>query len=117
MIYSDACPTGLGAACGNLSTGRNWSIVESQKHINYLEILAALLALTLCCKGLQDLTVLFKIDNTFTVSWVNKQSGPDKEISTLVKQFCKFCIDRNKNVVASYIEPKKKRYQKKNLGR
>ena len=44
MVYSDVCPTGWGAACGNLSTGKNWSIAESQKHINYLEMLAALLA-------------------------------------------------------------------------
>ena len=86
-IYSDACPTGWGAAYGNLSTGENCSIEESQKHINYLEMLAALLALRLYCKDLQDLTVLFKIDNTSTVSWVNKQSGPDREIFTLVKQF------------------------------
>ena len=80
------------------------SIVESQKHINYLEMLAALLALRLYCKDLQDLTVLFKIDNTSTVSWVNKQSGPGKEIFTLVKQFWEFCIDKNINVVASDIE-------------
>ena len=56
---------------------------------------------------MQDLTVLFKIYNTTTVSWVNKQSDPDKEIFTLVKQFWEFCIDRNINVVASYIESKK----------
>ena len=46
-IYSDACPTGWGGACGNLSTGGNWSLEESQKNINYLEMLAALLALRL----------------------------------------------------------------------
>ena len=51
--------------------------------------------------------ILLKIDNTSTVSWVNKQSDPDKEIFTLVKQFWEFCIDRNINVVASYIESKK----------
>ena len=37
-IYSDACPTGWGAACGNLSRRRNWSLEESQKNINYLEL-------------------------------------------------------------------------------
>ena len=70
-------------------------------------MLAALLALRLYCKDLQDLTVLFKIDNTSTKSWVNKQSGPDREIFTLVKQFWEFCIGRNITVVASYIESKK----------
>ena len=72
---SVACPIGWGAACGNLSTGGNWSIEESQKHINYLELLATLLALRLYCKGLQDLTVLFKIDKASTVSWVNPNLG------------------------------------------
>ena len=38
-------------------------------------MLAALLALRLYYKDLQDLTVLFKIDNTSTVSSVNQQSG------------------------------------------
>ena len=66
-----------------------------------------MLALRLYCKELQDLTALFKIDNTSTVSWVNKQSGPDREIFTLAKQFWEFSIDRNINVVASYIESKK----------
>ena len=70
-------------------------------------MLAALLALRLYCKDLQDLTVLLKIDNTSTVSWVNKESDPDKEILTLVKQFWEFCMDRNINVVASYTESKK----------
>ena len=50
-------------------------------------MLAALLAIRLYCKDLQDLTVLFKIDNTSTLSRVNKQSGSDREIFTLVKQF------------------------------
>ena len=47
-----ACPTGWGGACGNLSTGENWSLEESQKNINYLEMLAALLALRLYCQDL-----------------------------------------------------------------
>ena len=51
--------------------------------------------------------ILLKIDNTSTVSWVNKQSDPDKEIFTLVKQFWEFCIDRNISVEAHYIESKK----------
>ena len=38
-------------------------------------MLAALLALRLYYKDVQDLTVLFKIDNTSTVSSVNQQSG------------------------------------------
>ena len=50
---------------------------------------------------------MLKIDNTSTVSWVNKQSDPDKEIFTLVKQFWEFCIDRNRSVKAHYIESKK----------
>ena len=67
-------------------------------------MLAALLAIRLYCKDLQDLTVLFKIDNTSMVSCVNKQSGLGKEILILVKQFWKFSIHRNINVVSSYKE-------------
>ena len=82
-----------------------------------MEMLAALLALRLYCKDLRNLTVLFKIDNTSMVSWVNKQYGPDRELFTLVKQFWEFCIDRNITVVASYIESKKNKVAEKESGK
>ena len=84
------------------------NLKEFNKNVVYRHFKVDILKTALYCKDLQDLTVLFKIDNTSTVSWVNKQSGPDKEIFTLGKQIWEFCIDRNINVVASYIESKKK---------
>ena len=43
-IFSDACPTGWGAACKGNSTGQNWTPEESCFHINTLEVVAALYA-------------------------------------------------------------------------
>ena len=80
-------------------------------------MLPALLALRPYCKDLQDLTILLKIDNTSMVSWLNKQSGPDKELFTLVKQFWEFCLDININLLASYIESKKNKIADKESGK
>ena len=50
-------------------------------------MLAALFNLRLCCKKLQDTTVLFRIDNASAASWGNKQAAHKIEILSLVKHF------------------------------
>ena len=45
FVNSDASLTGWGASCNGQSTGGRWSLSESNNHINFLELLAAFLAL------------------------------------------------------------------------
>ena len=72
-IFSDACLTGWGATYNGHSTGRHWSVEESKSHINVLEIKGALFALKIYCKDMYKVSIQFKIDNTSTIAWINKQ--------------------------------------------
>ena len=57
-IFSDACPTGWGAACKGNSMGENSTLEESCFHINTLEVVAALYALKIYTEMYP--TVIFK---------------------------------------------------------
>ena len=72
-IFSDACLTGWGATYNGHSTGGHWSFEESKSHINVLEIKGALFELKIYCKDMYKVSIQFKIDNTSTIAWVNKQ--------------------------------------------
>ena len=72
-IFSDACLTGWGAIYNGHSTGGQWSVEYSKSHINVLEIKGALFALKIYCKDIYKVSIQFKIDNTSTIAWVNKQ--------------------------------------------
>ena len=52
-------------------------------------------------------SIQFKIDNTSTIVWINKQTAPNKETFDLVKEFWEFCMERKKHVFASYIKSKR----------
>ena len=50
-------------------------------------MLAAFFNLRLCCKKLQNTTVLFRIDNTSAASRGNKQATHKIKIMSLIKNF------------------------------
>jgi len=66
IIESDSSHQGWGARCGDTSTGESWSIEETVKHINFLELTAAFLAIKTFVTN-QTGTILFKMDNISTV--------------------------------------------------
>jgi len=74
-IESDASNKGWGAHQGDLSTGGRWSVEESLHHINYLELLAAFLALQSLAKHSHKMTILLKMDNVTAVTYINKLGG------------------------------------------
>ena len=76
MIESDASTKGWGAVLNTQTrTGVVWSVQEASNHINYLELLAAFLALKAFGKSLTDLTVLLRMDNFTAVTYVNPKRG------------------------------------------
>ena len=70
-LYSDASLMGWGTVMDNISTGGRWSTVEARKHINYLELLAALFALKCFHTSLSGKHVKLMIDNTTAVAVIN----------------------------------------------
>ena len=51
-------------------------------------------------------TVHLNLDNTSTLSWINKQTAPNENIFKIVKIFRGFCIQRHIWIKDSYIESK-----------
>ena len=75
MIELDASNMGWGARQGELQTGGRWSLTETSHHINYLELLAAFLALQCFVKHSRGITVQMKLDNVTAVTYINKLGG------------------------------------------
>ena len=77
IVFSDACPNGWGAAYEIHSTERHWSNEESLLHINMLEMRSALFAKHIYAKYFFNCTVHLNVDNTSTLSRINKQTAPN----------------------------------------
>ena len=75
QLFTDASNEGWGAHLGDSTARGVWSEVESQLHINFLELKAVFLALKsfepLCLNQI----VLVATDNTTVVAYINKQGG------------------------------------------
>ena len=65
VLESDASQKGWGAHCMETSTGGCWSSMEAQYHINYLELLAAFLALKTFANHQKGL-ILLKMDSVIS---------------------------------------------------
>ena len=60
---TDASEIGWGAVCDGVRTGGPWNPQEQQMHINFLELLAAHLAVKCSAKDRSNLTILLKMDS------------------------------------------------------
>lgn len=103
-IFSDASTTGWGIACGDQRASGLWSEDEADRHINFLEILAAFIGLRIFAKYLSNSQVLLRIDNTTAISYVNRMGGIQyPHLTDITKQLWQWCESRNLFVFASYI--------------
>ena len=74
-IFSDASLSGWGAICNGKKAHGFWDLKERHYHINFLELLAAFLALKCFAKDDQDCQILLRIDNIVAISYINKLGG------------------------------------------
>lgn len=104
-IFSDASTTGWGAACmGNTASG-SWSNTERKKHINYLELLAACIALKIFAKDLSDCQILLRVDNSTAVAYINRMGGVQyPHLTQITREIWDWCEDRGLYIYASYIK-------------
>ena len=104
-IESDASNKGWGAVLeGQTRTGGVWTAEEAAHHINYLELLAAFLAIKAFGKDWRDKAVLLRLDNIMAVSHINHKGG------TTSPQLCKlaitmwtWCISQNITLTAEHL--------------
>jgi len=106
-IFSDASTTGWGAYCENVSTGGLWSASERMWHINHLELIAAFHALKSFTQDVNDCQILFRIDNTTAISYINKMGGTrHKTLSQISREFWQYCESKKLWILATYISSK-----------
>ena len=75
VIQSDTSKKGWRAYCQKVSTGGQWSLQESNLHINVLEVLAIKLTLLTFSKMFSLQSVHFQVDNMSAFSYLMKMGG------------------------------------------
>lgn len=104
-VYSDASTTGWGAACNDETASGQWSHMERQCHINYLELLAAFIALKIFARDLSDCQILLRIDNSTAISYINRMGGIQyPHLTQISREIWDWCERRGLFVFASYIK-------------
>ena len=92
---TDALKLGWGAVCHGVRTGGPWTYEESQFHINYLELLAAFLAIQSFMKSEKHLTVYVYMYNVSALTYINKKGGvQSRPLTTLAKECWWLCMER-----------------------
>ena len=84
VIYTDASTQGWEAQCNGILTGGHWTPQESRKHINVLELKAAVLAIKsfLRTQPWKPLHINLQMDNSIADAYVNKRGGPSQRVET-----------------------------------
>ena len=104
IVYSDASLLGWGAAMNSNSAGGRWSAQETTHHINYLELLAAFLALKFFRLNLSDKHIKIMIDNTAAVSIINDMGTCHSQDCHLITvKIWEFCIEHNIWLTAAHL--------------
>ena len=104
QMFTDASKEGWGAHLDEHIARGDWSLPESNMHINYLELKAVFLAL----KHFQNLcagkTVLIATDNTTVVSYINKEGGMRSgPLCALLWRIITWCTKRQVTLRARHI--------------
>lgn len=104
-IFSDASTTGWGASCNGETASGQWSETERTKHINFLELLAAFIALKIFAKQLTNCQILLRVDNSTAISYINRMGGIQfPHLTQVAKDIWQWCENRKLFIFASYIK-------------
>ena len=100
VIDSDASGSGWGATDTKTAIGGRWNKEEREKFkingINYLEMLAAYLALKSFCKQMKNIHVQLRIDNMTAVTYLTNMGGVNsKSCNEMAKEIWHWCIQRH----------------------
>lgn len=108
VLESDASLHGWGARLLNQNTGGVWSLAETSHHINVLELTAGLYTLMSFRHLLQGRSVILKMDNISTVSYINCLGGTrSADLSNLAKRLWMFCFEHKIALKAEYLPESK----------
>ena len=103
-IYSDASLTGWGAALNGALARGPWKEEDRHRHINELELLAALFALQSFTARASNVTIQLMLDNRTAVAYVNKSGGTRSEkLRIIASEIVHWCEDRGITLSAVYL--------------
>ena len=105
MIDSDASSKDWGAILNSKSrTGGVWSTEKALHHINYLELLAAFLAIQAFGKTWERITILLRIDNVTAVTYINQKGGTtSNQLCQLSLSIWSWCTAKSLLLVAEHL--------------
>ena len=104
VIESDASTLGWGASLNNTSTGGPWAPQERSHHINYLELLAAFLALKTFATNTYNKAILLRLDNVTAIAFLNRMGGTHSEtLCSLAVHIWEWCLERNIFIHAEHL--------------
>lgn len=102
-LTSDASTKGWGGTYGDQKTGGHWSGNEQIRHINELELTAALFTIKTFCSKMTNKHILIKVDNTTCVVYINLMGGRKEGCNHIARQIWEWCRLRNNFVTATYL--------------
>ena len=106
-ITADAPKLGWGALCDGVSSGGNWTQIEAERHINYLEMLAILLGLQTFAKDVSETHVRVMTDNTTAISALNNMGTSHSDTcNALGNAIWEWCIPREIYLTVAHIPGK-----------
>ena len=104
VLTTDASLTGWGAVLEGRTAKGTWSPALRTKHINYLELMAVLLALKRFEPLVSGCHVLIRTDNTATMYYINKQGGlVSPTLDALARELTLWCDSRLESIRASHV--------------
>jgi len=84
-----------------------WSAEEAKHHVNWLELMAAFLALRCFIKDQQDLHVQLFMDNRVAIAYVNRLGGShSRSLCYLALEIWKWCVQRKVSLYVVHIPGK-----------
>lgn len=102
-LKTDACLTGWGAICGDVSTGGQWSRDELD-HINSLELKAILLGLQSLCKDYSQVGISIRSDNTTAVACLDRGGSTKFSLNKLTEEIFAWALARGITLSAKHIK-------------
>ena len=105
VIASDSCLVGCGATCGDEFFHKCFPrvLLDRMLHINALELLALIVALSVWANRLKGKKVTVLCDNSATVWVINTGKTRDTVMQVLVRELCYICATNQFEVFARHI--------------
>lgn len=104
IIYADASLAGWGAACGGAKARGPWTINDSKRHINELELLAAFNAIRSFADHSKNIAIRLFLDNSTAMCYINKGGGTkSRSLTTIAQQIISWCESRSITIQALHV--------------